>query len=812
LLSPYRVLDLTDHRGELASMLLGDLGADVIKVEPPEGSSSRRLPPFIDAAPESERSLNYFAFNRNKRAMTVDLSSEAGRSQLLGLVSGADFLFESAAPGSMARPGIGFEELSRVNPQLVYVAITPYGQDGPHAGFAASDLTLSAMGGQAALQGVPERAPVRITVPQVWLHASTEAAVAALIAHARMLRTGEPQFVDVSAQATMVWSMMQGMVAHAIQGRDFNRMGAVLQLGTISLPLCYACADGYVVALPNGSVINKMVRWMAEEGVVPEEWVDNEDWPTYDIRLLQAQPLTYSIDDVLDATARYLKGHTKADLMERGLREGVTIAPVNTVADLLQFEQLKARGYFVDTALPGGKSALAPGLPARSADSPLSIRTRAPLLGEHTEEIAAEAPRSPQPVSPGPAGDSANGRGLPFAGLKVADFTWLMAGPVATKYLADHGATVVRIETSNPPCRLRAAGPYKDGVAGANRSQFFGDFNTSKLSIALNLKNEAGRDVARRLIEWADVVVENFTPGTMDDLGLGYDWAKQVNPSVIFASSCLMGQTGPAASFAGYGYHAAAITGFYEVTGWPDLPPDGPWSAYTDVVSPRFFAAVIMAALDRRRRTGKGEHIDISQAEAAMVFLAPQFLDYQVNGRIATRAGNRSDFAAPHGIYQCAGEDQWCAIAVETEQEWQSLRKALGDPGWSGDARFETAAGRLAAQDELDSFISEWTRDKAPEAVMKLLQAEGVPAGMVQRSSDLMADPQLAHRGFFRYLEHPEMGSVPYSGHQFRIRGYDSGPLFPAPCLGEHSDRVMRDILGMTEDQMGEVLAAGAVV
>jgi crotonobetainyl-CoA:carnitine CoA-transferase CaiB-like acyl-CoA transferase len=259
MLSPYTVLDLTDDRGELASMMLGDLGADVIKVEPPEGSPSRRLPPFLDGAPEAERSLHYFAFNRNKRGITLDLRTGTGKADLLRLVESADFLFESAPPGAMAGLGLGFDDLRRVNPRLVYVSITPFGQDGPYANFAATDLTLSAMGGQAALQGVPERAPVRITVPQVWLHASSEAAVAALIAHARMLRTGEAQFVDLSAQTVMVWSMMNAMVAQAIHGRDFNRMGAVLQLGTIALPLCYECADGHLVA--GGAMRSR--RWYA---------------------------------------------------------------------------------------------------------------------------------------------------------------------------------------------------------------------------------------------------------------------------------------------------------------------------------------------------------------------------------------------------------------------------------------------------------------------------------------------------------------------------------------------------------------------
>ncbi len=812
MLSPYRVLDLTDERGELASMVLGDLGADVIKVEPPEGSSSRRLPPFVDGAPAAERSLQYFAFNRNKRGITLDLASDAGRSELRRLVEGADFLFESSPPGAMAALGLGFDDLRRLNPRLIYVAMTPYGQDGPYADFAATDLTLSAMGGQMALQGDPERPPVRITVPQVWLHAASEAAVAALIAHALMLRIGEAQFVDVSAQAAVVWTMMQGMVAHAIQGRDFNRLGSILQLGMIAFPLCYESADGHVVAAPNGAALARMVPWFVEDGVVPAEWIEGEEWRSYDIRLLQGQPLSYSMDEVLDATRRFMKNHTKDELMERGIREGVTIAPVNTVADLSRFRQLEERGFWLQAPLPQGGTARVPGFPAIAAEAPLTVRRWAPRLGEHTSEVLGErAPAAPAQAAT-PTGNGRDGRGLPFSGLNVVDFTWLMAGPVATKYLADHGATVVRVETANPPCRLRAAGPYKDGVPGANRSQFFGDFNTSKLSISLDLKNPAARDVVRRLIAWADVCVENFTPGTMDDLGIGYEVAREINPSIIFASSCLMGQTGPAAAFAGYGYHAAAIAGYFEITGWPDLPPAGPWSAYTDVVAPRFFATTIMAALDRRRRTGQGERIDLSQLEAALTFLAPQLIDYQVSGRIITRDGNRSETAAPHAAYPCAGEDQWCAIAAESDEQWEALRRAIGEPGWALDERYSNAAGRIAAQDEIDDRLSEWTRERSPYDVMRILQEAGVPAGVAQRSSDLLNDPQLAYRGFHRYLEHPEMGNIPYTGHQFRIGGYDSGPRSPAPCLGQHNEQVMRDILGMTDEQMTEVLATGALV
>ena len=387
MLSPYTVLDLTDDRGELAGMILGDLGADVIKVEPPEGSSGRRTGPLLEGGPEGERSLGFSAFNRNKRGVTLDLAGGSGRPVLLRLVERADFLIESARPGEMNKMGLGFDDLRRANSRIVHVAITPYGQDGPYAGLAASDLTLAAMGGPMSLQGDSGRAPVRITVPQVWLHASAEAAVGALTAHARMLHTGEAQFVDVSAQAAMVWTMLHARVAHAIQGTDFNRQGSVLQLVRITVPIVYECTDGYVVVIPTGAAVSKMVHWWVEDGIVPEEWIDGEDWATYDLRFLQGEPVRYSLDEVLDATRRYVARHSKWGLLERGLQEGVTVAPVSTTEDVSRFRQLEERGFWLMAPLPDGRQVRVPGVFARLTETPMEVRRWAPRLGQHNGEV-----------------------------------------------------------------------------------------------------------------------------------------------------------------------------------------------------------------------------------------------------------------------------------------------------------------------------------------------------------------------------------------------------------------------------------------
>lgn len=390
MLSPYTVLDLTDEKGELASMVLGDLGADVIKVEPPSGSPSRAMGPFLDDAPEMERSLQYFAFNRNKRGISLDLEAEAGRKTLFSLVGKADFIVESARPGEMAGRGLGFEAMRQANSRIVYVAITPFGQDGPHADFPASDLTLAAMGGPMSLQGHPDRPPVRLSLPQAWLHASVEAAVGALTAHALMLRTGQAQFVDVSAQTAMTWTMLQGMVAHAVQGRDFNRGGSIVQLGTINVQLVHECADGHVVVFPIGGALAKMVEWWVRDGIVPEDWMKAEDWPMYHVKLLQQQPVAHTIEEVLDAVGAYVRDKTKNQLLEQGIADGVSIAPVNNMEDLTRFRHLQERGFWLTAPLPNGQVAQVPGIFANLSETPMKVRRWAPRLGEHTGEVLGD--------------------------------------------------------------------------------------------------------------------------------------------------------------------------------------------------------------------------------------------------------------------------------------------------------------------------------------------------------------------------------------------------------------------------------------
>jgi benzylsuccinate CoA-transferase BbsF subunit len=276
-------------------------------------------------------------------------------------------------------------------------------------------------------------------------------------------------------------------------------------------------------------------------------------------------------------------------------------------------------------------------------------------------------------------------------------------------------------------------------------------------------------------------------------------------------SASLMGSGGPASLIAGYGYHAAGMAGFYDVTGWPDLPPDGPWGAYTDIIVPRFIATLLTAAIDHRRRTGEGQYIEAFQFEMSLHFLAPELADSQVNGHVTKRLGNRSRFAAPHGVYRCAGEDNWCAVAVLDDGQWKALRQLLGSPPWALDRALDSLEGRQTAHDLIDCHLSAWTRRRSAHAAMDELATAGIPAGAVQSSRDLANDAQYAHREFHRVLHHPEMGTVPYAGTQFRIAGYESGPYACAPMFGEHNHQVLTEIAGLSEADITELISQSAV-
>ncbi len=792
MLSPYRVLDLCDDRGHLAGHILTHLGADVIAVEPPAGHRSRHEGPFAGDRADPEGSLQHWAFNRGKRSVVVHDPIE-----IETLVAGADVVIECGAFD------VDLDRLAALNPTLVIVSVTPFGSDGPKADWLATDLTIAAAGGHMAVNGDRDRPPVRMSNRQAWLNASLDAAVASLIALHERQRSGLGQRVDVSAQQSMI-VCTQFQMMHALVGADdVRRIAGGVELGPFVVQYVHSCLDGQVtVTFLFGQMIGpftaRLFRWMYEEGACDES-LATKDWIGFFGRVVDGTEPASELARGTAAISAFVATKTKAELLAAALERSLLIAPITTTSDVLGLDQLASRDYWEEVA-----GTRFPGSIAKLSASPLQPLGRPPRLGEHTASVFAEPPR--RPTAPPPASRAPTAS--PLEGVKVLDFMWAFAGPYATRVLADHGATVVKIETSHKTDVLRVVAPFNDESLSAESGIQYHSLNAGKLGLALDLSKPEARDVVLDLVRWADVVTESFSPRAMRMWGLGYDDLRAVNPGVIMLSSCLMGQTGPMHCYAGFGTMAAAVAGFYPVVGWPDRPPCGPFTAYTDYTSPRFAAAVLLAALDWRRRTGQGQYIDFSQLEAALHLLAPELLDDAVNGRVAGRDGNRDRSRAPHGAYPAVGDDCWIAIAVETDDQWRALCAAAG---WPVELARLSGADRLARRDELDSVLAGWTAHHDAEQLQTQLQAIGVPAHQVQNSSHCVADAQLVHRAQFREVPHPVRGATWVEGSPFRLSRTPGRPAWGGPMLGQHLPEVLTGILGYDEDKITDLILAGVL-
>lgn len=401
----------------------------------------------------------------------------------------------------------------------------------------------------------------------------------------------------------------------------------------------------------------------------------------------------------------------------------------------------------------------------------------------------------------------------PLEGIRVADFTWVGAGPYTTKMLSDNGATVIKIESGVRPDVLRLTPPFAGGKRGLNRSGYFANRNTNKESITLNMNHPAAHTLALRLLTRCDIVANSFSPGTMERWGLGYEQVRAIRPDSIYLSMPMHGGEGPHSHYLGFGSTIAALCGLNYLSGLPGREPVGTGTNYPDhVPNPGHAAFAILAALRHRERTGQGQYIEVSQVESTLNVLGIPILVYAATGRVLGASGNRAADAAPYGAFPCRGEDRWCAIAVRTDAEWQALRRALGDPEWARDPSLATVAGRLARVEWVEQELSAWTRERTAREVMAALQSAGAPAGVVQDAADLLdQDPHLRERGHWVYLDHPEMGRTIYSGSPFRMTGWPSAPRRAAPLLGEQTRDICRELLELTDAEIETHIADGAI-
>ncbi|NQT73098.1 MAG: CoA transferase [Chloroflexi bacterium] len=388
----------------------------------------------------------------------------------------------------------------------------------------------------------------------------------------------------------------------------------------------------------------------------------------------------------------------------------------------------------------------------------------------------------------------------------------MAAGPYATKYLAEHGATVIKVESLKNPDINRAYVPMAGGISGINRCGIFNWCNNDKYCMSLDLTHPRAPEVARKLVDWADIVVENFRPQVMERRGLGYEDLRKIKNDIIMVRVSSLGQEGPHALLRGLGPFLVGLAGFTPTLGWPDRPPIGPTTVpYTDHLGSLYATIAILGAIDYRRRTGEGQCIDLSQVEAGVTTLASAILDYEANDRDLKLVGNHHQWACPHGVFRCQGDDRWCAIAVFSDEEWQYLCRAMGSPDWSTDSKWATVESRKANEDELETLIEKWTIQQSSQEVMNILQRSGVRSGIVQSAEELVGDPQLEHRHHFRSVEHPEVGKHLVEAPAFVLSETPAELKMPAPCMGEHTEYVCTEILGMSDEEFVELVVSGVL-
>ncbi|OZM76871.1 CaiB/BaiF CoA-transferase family protein [Pseudonocardia sp. MH-G8] len=399
----------------------------------------------------------------------------------------------------------------------------------------------------------------------------------------------------------------------------------------------------------------------------------------------------------------------------------------------------------------------------------------------------------------------------PLHGVRVIDFCWVGAGSFTTKILADHGADVIKVESAAKVDGIRLSPPFAGGQAGLNRSGYFADRNTSKRSISLDMKTEGGRELARRLVTDCDVVANNFTPGTMDRFGLGWESVHRLNPRAVYLAMSMQGDSGPERDYLGYGSTISALVGLHHFTAVPGRPPLGTGTNYPDhVPNPCHAAFALLAALRHRRRTGEGQYIDVAQTEPTIALLGPLIMDWTVNGRDAGPQGNGHARRAPHGVYRCAGEDRWIAISVLHDEQWPALVRVLGLSGPHEEWR--DMDGRHRDRERLDAALAAAVAERTAPELAARLRAAGVPAALVQNAADLVDDdPQLAEREHWLRMDHPEMGDSLYNAPPFRLTGTPVRPQRPAPLLGQHTGEVLRDVLGLTDAEIEEYRGAGVL-
>lgn len=818
-----RVIDLTRNvAGPYASLLLANQGADVMKLEPPDGDPSRTFGPFPNDEVHAERSGLFLHLNRYKRSVVVDPATNEGAERIRSLAAGAHIVLEDYAPGAATAWGWGWEVLNAANPALVLTSITPFGQTGPYRDYRGSELTLQAIGGPLYTNGHQDREPLKLAGHYAHYHAGLTAALAALMALRRSEASGEGDWIDVAlyeCQAGCRDRQSTNLTIAAYTGLSVGRLGAaVFRMGAGVRP----CQDGYVNVMGGWNRLPRLLRLIGREDLIDHPQLMNPPGTVPD-------DLTEAVES---AYAVWLGPRNKRDIVAEAQAAGMMAGPVNTIADVMQDPHFQVRGVWDHIDHPEAGSLRYPGRPFILTRSPRREPQRAPLLNEHAgdaDTLPTSAPSHPvKAASDAPLG-------LPLAGVRVAEITVVWAGPHVTQLLAEWGADVVRVEPSNKPQ------PYTRGMEGVptrqqglelaaqgvptrladndpgldpwNRNASFNSHARNKRSMTCDIMTPEGREALLRLIEHCDVLVENNVPETIDKAKISWEELHEINPRLIMLRMPAFALDGPYRNYRAFGLHVEAMVGHTHLRGYPGQSPELlSESLASDGIAGVQGAVAVMMALRHREHTGEGQLIEMPLTEGFLPVLGEFMMDYAMNGRDTPTQGNRHLWHAPHNVYPCEGEDHWIAIDVGTDAEFAALCRVLEAQDLIKEPRFVSAQARREHVEALDEALCALTRGHDKEHLFHTLQAAGVCAAPVRTAVEVLEDPQLNARGFFESLPTgDEQKPYRYPGLMFRMARTPNALQAGPARLGEHNREIYCDLLDYSEEQLAALEQKGLV-
>ncbi len=800
----------------LVGKLMADLGAEVVKVEPPGGEPARFRGPFRNGEADPEASGLFLALNSNKRSLELELMDAEGRRELEALAARAELLIHDHPPGAMARLGLDYARLSRENRGLVMLSITPFGLTGPHRDFAAADLTLFHSSGWGfncpGPGGDPEQPPIKPFGQHAYIQAALHGASAAAGALRGARAGGAGVHIDLSVQEATVTCLGRHLVNYSYTERIDSRLREAAYAPNGFFP----CKDGgiYLVTIEE----DQWARLV--------ELMGNPEWATqgkFKDKWIRAS----SEEELNELLGGFFRQWKVDDIYKACQERRICAARVSTYGELEGDEHLLARGFVQRQHHPVAGELTLPGAPYLLERPWWGLRGPAPALGEANAERAglldgapAGAEAAEAAVKAGPsgaqggkaaAGKAAPPAARPLEGVRILDFTWVWAGPHSTLILAQLGAEVLKIESPNRPDLLRRTTITPKGMEpGLNRAGTFNQMGQGKKSVAVNLSHPGGLELVKELARHCDVVASNYSTGVMDRFGLGPEELHRINPELIIASISGFGHTGPSKDYIGYGQAIVPLSGISAQTGYAGGGPAEVATAYGDPNAGATAAFGITAALLARERgggSGGGQVLDISLWEAMTASGFEGWINHALGNPPYTPMGNHDPVWAPHNLYRCAGEDKWVAIAVTEEEHWRGLCKVLGPEGLGGDglaadSRFRDAPSRKAHERELDEILSAWCAGQEAWEVTRRLQSAGVPAFPSVDTRELMEDPHLEARAYFGRAPHPEVGVRCHAGRPWRFEGFEMEPVGPAPLLGQHTAEVLREVLGLTDEEI----------